>query len=194
VAVLAYTQELVVGESRWAGCIRALTEVGLMLDPALVRRCEPTAESAAAAAADVLISGDASALIATNIMVTRGALRAIVACGLRVPEDVSLVGFDETELTRLHVPPITVVKRDVEALARRAVYLLIDRIEGRGSPALTCGSTAVRVVIGRLDTLRGAGSGLDCWSCLDYVWPSRSTVYRRWSSLWMPIRKNASSG
>ncbi|WP_138759430.1 LacI family DNA-binding transcriptional regulator [Modestobacter altitudinis] len=64
-----------------------------------------------------------------------GALRAVVDAGLRVPEDVALVGFDDVEDGRFAVPRLTTVAPDKDGIARLALGSLRDRLAGDESPA-----------------------------------------------------------
>lgn len=58
-----------------------------------------------------------------------GALQAAKELGLRVPEDVSIIGFDNTILASVTSPPLTTVAQPIEDLGRRAVDLLIDELK-----------------------------------------------------------------
>jgi LacI family transcriptional regulator len=129
IAVLVYSQELVVGRSRLRGCLRAFAEFRVAPDPALVRYCHSSPESAEAEALHVLRVEKPTALLATSLQLTTGLLRAVGQLGLKVPADLSIVGFDETELTRQYQPTLTVVARDVPAMGAQAVSLLLDRME-----------------------------------------------------------------
>jgi DNA-binding LacI/PurR family transcriptional regulator len=64
-----------------------------------------------------------------------GALRAVVDAGLRVPEDIALVGFDDVEDGRFAVPRLTTVAPDKDGIARLALQSLRDRLAGNESPA-----------------------------------------------------------
>ena len=57
--------------------------------------------------------------------------RAARELGLRVPQDISVIGFDDIHLCRVMNPPITTVRQPLEQLMRSAVSLLIGRMEGK---------------------------------------------------------------
>ena len=59
-----------------------------------------------------------------------GAMRAIKDKGLRIPEDISVVGFDNIEMAQYSSPPLTTIDVDKKQLARLSVRTLIDRING----------------------------------------------------------------
>jgi LacI family transcriptional regulator len=75
-----------------------------------------------------------TALFAANILTALGALRAIEDLGLRVPEDVAVIGFDDFELAHVLRPRFTLVCQPAAELGRRAAEMLFDRLEGRGPP------------------------------------------------------------
>ena len=62
-----------------------------------------------------------------------GALDTLRAIGRRVPEDVALVGFDDSELARSADPPLTTVRQPIELLGARMAAMLLDQLE-RGAP------------------------------------------------------------
>jgi DNA-binding LacI/PurR family transcriptional regulator len=59
-----------------------------------------------------------------------GAIRAARRAGLSVPDDISVVGFDDSALMTCTEPPLTTVRQPIEALGRAAVTLLVNQIEG----------------------------------------------------------------
>jgi LacI family transcriptional regulator len=73
---------------------------------------------------------DVTAVLAMSDMMAMGVIRALHECGLRVPEDVSVSGFDGTEMARYYVPSVASVRQPTEEIARRSVELLCDMLEG----------------------------------------------------------------
>lgn len=74
-----------------------------------------------------------TAIFAQNDMLAFGAIRAIMELGLRVPEDVSVVGYDDLDACECVYPPLTTVKIPLKRLAETAVHLLSERIGEEGS-------------------------------------------------------------
>ena len=62
---------------------------------------------------------------------------AVAALGRRVPDDVSVVGFDDVDLAAYADPPLTTVAQETAAMGRWAVGRLLDRLDGRPAPAET---------------------------------------------------------
>ncbi len=74
-----------------------------------------------------------TAVLAFDDMIAMGALRAIQDHGLRVPEDVSLIGFDDMSLCSYTNPRLTTIHYPKDKMAKTACKLLLERIEGSGS-------------------------------------------------------------
>lgn len=94
-----------------------------------------SAESGYAAVCELFSRGPGvTALFCANDLLAVGALSALAKLGLRVPEDVSVVGFDDTELARHAVPPLSTMRIYSRDMARSAVRRALERIEEPGLP------------------------------------------------------------
>ena len=109
---------------------RAALEQHGIHPPALVRG-DWTADAGHAAAAAL---ADATAVFCANDQMALGLLRALADAGRRVPEDVSVVGFDDVPEAANYRPPLTTIRQDFPALAEQAVQALIADIEGDAAP------------------------------------------------------------
>lgn len=88
-------------------------------------------ESGRQGAHALLASSDRpTGLFVANNLMTVGAMRGIAELGLRIPDDVSLVGFDDMEWYPLASPPITAVAQPAHEIGRRAARRLLERIRG----------------------------------------------------------------
>jgi LacI family transcriptional regulator len=127
-APLAYTA----AADRLAGYRDALAAAGIAYDPELVAEGAFDAASGHTAMTRMLGYGDrlTAAFVASD-MVAFGALRAIREAGLRVPADVSMVGFDDIPLARHFDPPLTTIRLPANALGVAAGRALVDRLAGR---------------------------------------------------------------
>lgn len=79
------------------------------------------------------------AMFTLNIFMTLGALRAVAALGLRVPEDLSLVGFDDYAWLEALSPPMTAVRQPMAALANHAWEILMARVRDQPAPERPAG-------------------------------------------------------
>lgn len=107
------------------------TLVAAGVQPPPIVRGDWTAE-AGFLAGDALLT--ASAVFCANDQMALGLLRALADAGRRVPEDVSVIGFDDVPDAANYRPPLTTIRQDFTALAHRAVSLLVAEIEGAPEP------------------------------------------------------------
>jgi DNA-binding LacI/PurR family transcriptional regulator len=119
------------GLERLLGCQQALAQAGIAPDPGLVRQSGWNVDEAYEAAR-VLIAErrDFTAIVAGSDFMAIGILRALTENGLRVPDDVSLIGFDDIEFGQYTNPPLTTMRQDRVAMGRGAVQRLVAMVEG----------------------------------------------------------------
>lgn len=131
-------------EVRTRGYRAALEAAGLPFDPARVRPVARfhTPDGAEAVHRALAEGVRPDGLLCLNDQMALGALRALHEHGLRVPQEVAVVGFDDVEGGRYSVPSLTTVSPDKPALARVAMELLLHRIEHRATDAAAPGEGA----------------------------------------------------
>ena len=117
---------------RERGWREALVQAGAAVPPAV--RGDWTSASGAVAASALLDAG-ATAVFAANDQMSLGLLRAFGEAGRAVPDDVSVVGFDDVADAADYRPPLTTVHQDFDALGSRAVAALVDGIEAGAAVA-----------------------------------------------------------
>ncbi|MGZ4495734.1 MAG: LacI family DNA-binding transcriptional regulator [Nocardioides sp.] len=86
------------------------------------------------AAARSLVERGATAIVCGSDMMALGAIRAVRQAGLRVPEDVSVVGYDDSPLVAFVDPPLTTIRQSVQAMGTAAVGALIEAMAGAPVP------------------------------------------------------------
>ena len=119
-------------QDRVAGYQAALQQAGIAPDPTLICRGDFTLNAGFEGAALMLeLPTRPTALFCENDEMAIGALKRIKQAGLRVPEDISVVGFDDIPMAAYSDPPLTTVSQPAEAFGEQAVHLLIALIEGR---------------------------------------------------------------
>ena len=123
------------GPERARGYRRALGEAGLKLDSSLARPGDFTFEGGRRALREVLdLAPRPSAVFAANDLMALGALSALRELGLRAPDDVAVVGFDDLPAASLVSPTLTTVTQFSDRLGRRAAELLFGRLAGTAPP------------------------------------------------------------
>lgn len=105
----------------------AMRAAGLRSEDLCVVQGDGHVEGGANAAADVVAAG-ATAIVCYNDLTAIGVLRALRMRGLRVPEDVSVVGFDDIEMAAWTDPPLTTVRQPVTEMGRLAVGWLTEAL------------------------------------------------------------------
>ena len=121
------------GEERRAGYRDALEHHGIAYDPALVRLGPFSRSAAAESALDMMRSGTPpGGLFVENDDLALAVLEALTEPGYRVPEDVAVIGFDDISIARMHSVELSTVAQPIHEMGRRAVELLMARIEGTG--------------------------------------------------------------
>ena len=90
-------------------------------------------ESGAEAAARILEEGTPDAIFVASDLMARGALRVLRTAGLRVPEDVAVVGFDDSAVAASSDPPLTTIRQPMTAQGETMARVLLERLAG-GAP------------------------------------------------------------
>jgi LacI family transcriptional regulator len=130
---------------RYAGYARAVLETGL--EPQRISMPDTSIETGEAAMQVALKAfSNLDAVVAVNDATAWGAGRACRRAGLRVPEDVAIVGYDDSGWARLHEPPLTTVQANFYEIGYLAARRLIDLIE-RGPSPPSCTRVAPQLVI-----------------------------------------------
>ena len=120
---------------RRLGAQDAMEDAGLTFDDRLYGLSNYDFESAYHAMNSLLARrAEFTALFAMSDVIAFGAIRALVSAGFRVPEDISVIGFDGISMSRYCVPVMTTIVQPGEQIALQSIELLVRQIE-HGAPA-----------------------------------------------------------
>jgi DNA-binding LacI/PurR family transcriptional regulator len=116
-----------------SGYRRALREAGVPFDPKMEARVFSFDMTSGAEGVHQLLALDQppTAIFAIADMLALGAMRAIRAAGLRIPDDIALVGFNDIPLAELIEPPLTTVAAPAQEAGRTAMSMLSELIAGK---------------------------------------------------------------
>jgi LacI family transcriptional regulator len=123
------------GEQRFRGYIRALTDQGLPIDEALITEGPFTNEGGYECMKQLLmLQAPPTAVFASSDVMAIGALMAVQETSLRVPDDLSLVGFDDIAEASATAPKLTTIAQPKRQTGEVAAQLLFNRIESTAPP------------------------------------------------------------
>jgi LacI family transcriptional regulator len=128
VAAITGPQNTIAGRDRYLGYCLALQEKGLPLDNSLVIEGN-FSESSGYTAMQQLLSSRPGAVFAASDMMAAGAYRAIREAGLSIPDDISIVGFDDVAVASQLDPPLTTIRQPIHRMGAQAVEILINLIQ-----------------------------------------------------------------
>lgn len=148
VAVIAGEPDTPPRHSRERGYRAALAAHGIPVDEALVRGGDFT-ERGGFQEMTALLALDAppTAVFASNDLIAIGAMIACRERGLRIPEDMAIAGFDDIPAAALVYPPLTTISQRNEAIGRRLVQLLTERLQGTYAGPPRTFSTAYDLIV-----------------------------------------------
>ncbi|WP_432405132.1 LacI family DNA-binding transcriptional regulator [Wukongibacter sp. M2B1] len=133
IGIIATGQEdRCVGRLRFEGYKRALLKYGIEYDEGYFEIGEYTFESGFKAMNKLLDKDiDLTAVFITSDIMAIGASKAILSRGLRIPDDISIVGFDGIEYAEYFHPSISTIKQPDEGLGKKSADILFDLIKGK---------------------------------------------------------------
>ncbi len=119
---------------RFSGYRAMLKRARLTLDPRLVVRGDGKPEEGERAATQLLqLDHRPTAIFCYNDMTALGALRAAGNCGLQVPRDLSIAGFDDLFVASYTSPPLTTIRQPKQEMGRRAMLILLQLLKGEAT-------------------------------------------------------------
>ena len=121
---------------RWKGIRNFAKSVDLELDPRLIVDLPESREPISSFEAGYKLTEELikrkrtfTALLAFDDMTAFGAIRALAKAGLRVPEQCSVIGFDDVAASALYTPALTTIRQPMEAMGTAAVSIVVDGIK-----------------------------------------------------------------
>jgi len=138
IALLIDETEWTTGDERHRGYLDAFAAHRRRVDESLVVKAGWDADEAMATAAVMFSRPDRpTAVFAANNVLTEGAWRAAASLGLRIPDDISIVGFDDAPWMSMVAPGVSTIVQNASTLGATAMRALLDRIETPDAPVRT---------------------------------------------------------
>ena len=137
IGVISVAPALAAGEARLVGHASALAQIGELVDPGLIRSGEPVTATGEKLGGELLdLPQRPTAIICFNDKVAVGVLQAAADRNLSVPGDVSVIGFDDIDVSRSTTPKLTTVRQPLQEMGRMAVTALMRVLDGHQAEAL----------------------------------------------------------
>jgi len=118
---------------RLKGYKNALARYGIVVNPGMIREGDLSIESGYTAMAEIMNLDFPDGLVAGNDLMAIGAMNFLKEKGFKIPEEIAVVGFNNTSLSQHYDPPLTTVNIPASALAEKAVEILIGLLNGNGT-------------------------------------------------------------
>lgn len=119
-------------EKRFLGYKRALKEGNLFYNPSYVIEDSVSYECGLKAGADVASKfPEVTAVFTTADIIAFGFIQGAISAGKSIPDDISVVGFDDISFSRMFIPPLTTVKQEILEKGSKAVDILMDVLNGK---------------------------------------------------------------
>ncbi len=116
---------------RWLGYCDALEEADIPYDPALMIKLPTSLEGGYEGADQLIELSDVTAIFSFSDVSAMGLLKRLRERGKRVPEDYSVIGFDNLFMSNYTSPSLTTVAQDIVEKGQAAIGMLLDQIDGR---------------------------------------------------------------
>ncbi|MFW2541488.1 LacI family DNA-binding transcriptional regulator [Primorskyibacter sp. 2E107] len=117
--------------ARREGMLAERDRLGLPAHPDWIMRGDFSMESGQAAAQRIIAMDERpTAVFCASDMVAFGLIATLTEAGVRVPQDISVIGFDDIEMSQFYIPALTTIRQNRRRLGVRATELLLDRLEG----------------------------------------------------------------
>ncbi|WP_075183262.1 DNA-binding transcriptional regulator CytR [Pantoea sp. 1.19] len=132
IACIAGPDHMPLCHYRLQGYIQALRRSGIAVDPTLIVRGDFSVESGARALEQLMsLPQPPQAIFCHSDLLALGAMKQAKQRGLRIPQDLSLIGFDDIELSHYSDPPLTTIAQPRFAIGREAMLLLLEQLQGK---------------------------------------------------------------
>ncbi|TPQ20150.1 LacI family transcriptional regulator [Streptomyces sporangiiformans] len=148
IGVISGPSQMMCSRARLDGYRAALETAGLPVDASLIRAGDFHHEAGHRAGLELLrLPNRPSAVFAGNDLQALGLYEAARELGLRIPEDLSVVGFDDLPVARWAGPPLTTVRQPLTEMAEAAARLVLDLGRGERPPTVTQVEVATSLVV-----------------------------------------------
>jgi len=143
IGIISGPKSILTARLRTETCIKEIENISTVV------WCEqsPFTTKLSGSAIEALARNEISLLVAGNDMIAIGAILYLREIGLRVPEDVSVIGYDGTSISKVFTPKLTTIKQSLDVIGEQSIQILTRRTQHPSMPLQRC-STTVELVSG----------------------------------------------
>ncbi len=136
IAIIHGQKNITPGEERLRGYIEAMTRAGIAINPAYIMDGNFTEEGAYSCTRELIqLPAPPTAIIAANNIMTMGVYKALADMRIKIPYEISLLGFDDFPLAAYLSPPISIINRPTVEMGKIATEMLFERLRDEFSQA-----------------------------------------------------------
>jgi DNA-binding LacI/PurR family transcriptional regulator len=124
-------------EARWDATMEVAHKLGLKVEESMIIRLEQDSHSPEIGYPGIkkmVMDGKRfTAVVCFNDVAAMGVIRALSDCGLRIPDDVSVIGYDDVQAAAYHVPSLTTIRQPLRKMGEIAAMTLLDKLAGKAT-------------------------------------------------------------
>ena len=133
IGIIGGPEEVFTAQERMSGYYRALQNAGIPVRDSLIWHGDYTIQGGVRGLEELVQNNpDMTAVFVTNYEMTMGAMIGVNELGIRIPEELSLIGFDNLQFARACNPKLTIVSQPTDGIAKEVAKVMLDHLENTG--------------------------------------------------------------
>ena len=133
IGIIGGPEEIFTAQERMAGYYKALESAGIPVSESLIWHGDYTIQGGVRGLEELVQNNpEMTAVFVTNYEMTMGAMIGVNELGIRIPEQLSMIGFDNLQFARACNPKLTIVAQPTDGIAKEVAKVMLDRLENTG--------------------------------------------------------------
>ena len=133
IGIIGGPEEVFTAQERMAGYYKALEGAGIPVSDSLIWHGDYTIQGGVRGLEELVQNNpEMTAVFVTNYEMTMGAMIGVNELGIRIPEQLSMIGFDNLQFARACNPKLTIVAQPTDGIAKEVAKVMLDRLENTG--------------------------------------------------------------
>lgn len=152
IGIIGGPEEVFTAQERMAGYYKALEGAGIPVSDSLIWHGDYTIQGGVRGLEELVQNNpEMTAVFVTNYEMTMGAMIGVNELGIRIPEQLSMIGFDNLQFARACNPKLTIVAQPTDGIAKEVAKVMLDRLEntGEASGALFSEKLETEIIAGK---------------------------------------------